>query len=97
MGENKALLQFNFKVVQIAPKWSYDPKNPHDYQKRVKILRISDFLGKFKFVTILAKIEYWKKNGCRWALGFNFIWKRLFKSFISGGKLVCEKNIRKVI
>ena len=40
--------------------------------------------------------EYWK-NGCRWALGFYFIWKRLFKSFISGVKLVCEKNIRKVI
>ena len=40
--------------------------------------------------------EYWK-NGCRWALGVNFIWKRLSKSFISGVKLVCEKNIRKVI
>ena len=53
-----------------------------------------NFLRFFKILPFFYA-EYWK-SGCRWALGFYFIWKKLFKSFISGVKLVCEKNIRKV-
>ena len=62
------------------------------------LAKIDFFANFFQFFQILPFFyaEYWK-SGWRWALGFTFIWKRLFKSFISGIKLVCEKNIRKTI
>ena len=57
-----------------------------------------NFCNFLRFFQILPFFyaEYWK-NGCRWALGFYFIWKRLFKSFISGVKLVCEKIFAKLL
>ena len=57
-GKNKALLQVNFKVVQIAPKLSYDPKNPHDYLKGLNYKNLGHFRVNSNFSLFLAKIKF---------------------------------------